>query len=181
MCLLFLLWSMLAFSLDGNDRLVLELNDGTEVHGWFYSVDEEVLVVSGDNRFTPIPLEAIGRITRNEEPLPLEDFRGEVKTRLEALEAERANPPPLPHPLWVGGLSMVWAGSGHAVLGEWTDAKGYAVVEIVILGAGAYNLHRGSGLGVMVSLGALDLLFKLYSAGEAMQLARSRRARLKVD
>ena len=76
---------------------------------------------------------------------------------------------------------MLWAGGGHAVLGEWKEVKGYAIVEGVIIGAGIYNIYRRSSLGVLVSLGALDLLFKVYSAGEALYITRARRARLGVD
>ena len=176
-----ILCTLVAHALDGNDRLVLSIQGGPEVQGWFYSVDEHTLVVSGDNRFTSIPLDSIRAVQRNEEPMALEEFQSEVLTILAALEDERADPPPHPHPFVVASLSMLWAGAGHAVLGEWTEVKGYAVAEGVILGAAVYNIYRRSSAGVLISLAALDLLFKGYSAGEAVYLVRARRARLGID
>ena len=95
---LLMLWSMVAQALDGNDRLVLVLDDGVEVSGWFYSVDEESLTVSGDNRFTSVPLDAIRAVQRDEEPLALTNFHHEVRELLDARDRERASPPPHPHP-----------------------------------------------------------------------------------
>ena len=181
MSILLLLWSFLGYALDGNDRLVLQLQDGTEVRGWYYAVDTESLVLSGENRLTKVPIAAIESVLRDEEVLSIASFHAEVEVVLAAARAERANPPPHPHPVLVAGASMLWAGAGHALLGEWKEARGYSIVEGVILGAAAYNVYRRSALGVLVSLAALDLLFKLYAAEESMQLTRVRRARLAAE
>ena len=173
-----LLWTAAASALDGNDRLVIELGDGSTVAGWYYSVDEEELTVSGDNRFQSVPIDAITGVIRNDESLPLEELRLEIREILDANAAWREEPPPHPHPLVVGGLSMVWAGAGHAVLREWDDVKGYAILEGVVLGAAAYNIYSRSSLSVLVSLGALSALFRIYAASDSVRITQSRRARL---
>lgn len=180
-----LLWGLLylisAFAFDGNDRLKLQMEQGVEVSGWFYSFENGVLVVSGDNRFVSVPVSNIQAVECNDLPMPLDEFHGQIEMLVRQRIEEQANPPPHAPPFVVVGLSMLWAGSGHAVLGEWKEAKGYAVVEGVIIGTAIYNIYRRSSLGVLVSLGALDLLFKAYSAGEALYITRARRARLGLD
>ena len=51
----------------------------------------------------------------------------------------------------------------------------------VVFGAAAYNIYSRSSLGVLASLGALSVLFRVYAASDAVRITQSRRARLGLN
>ncbi len=167
-----------AAALDGNDSLVLQLAGGAEVRGWFYSVKDGVLTVSGENRFTPVPVSAVVGVQRDGAPLPLDVFHREVAQAQARLDAMRADPPPHPPAGVVIGASVLWAGAAPASVGNWKKAAAYSVVEGILVGTAAANVSQGSG-AVLVPLLGLDVLFKGYAAGEAVRVTRRRRDRLR--
>lgn len=167
-----------ALALDGNDSLVLRLAGGGEVEGWFYSVADGVLTVSGDNRFTRIPVSAVVAVQRDGEPLPMAVFQSEVDQAQALLDAMRADPPPHPPAGVVIGASVLWAGAAPASVGNWKKAAAYSVVEGVLVGTAIANARAGSA-AVLVPLLGLDVLFKGYAAGEAVRVTKKRRARLR--
>jgi hypothetical protein len=69
---------------------------------------------------------------------------------------------------------MLFAGTGHAMLGDWKAAGGYAAVEGVVLGTIALNvaLEDPRPLPALI---ALDVIFKIWAAQEAARTAKRRR------
>lgn len=165
--------------LDGNDRLKLSLATGEVVGGWFYDVDDQFIVLSGDNRFAEVPLALVVGVVHDGTPEPLDLFFEDVaqaRARSVVIGDLRA-----PAPAAVIGMSFVWAGSGHAALGDWRGFAGYSVVECAILGTAAWNISQEPNLAVLLPLAGLDLIFKGYAAGESARIARSRRSRLRGE
>jgi len=161
--------------LDGNDHLALSLSTGEVVEGWYYDADAQVVVLSGDNRFVEVPLSLVIGVVHDDEPEPLDVFFADVdQARQRSVALTTPMPPP---PGAVIGLSLVWAGAGHAALGEWRGALSYSIVECAVAGTAAWNITHEPNLAVLVPLAGLDLLFKGYAAGEAARIARSRRSR----
>ena len=111
--------------------------------------------------------------TRNGEPMSLPQLQSEVAEAWALLEAFRADPPPHPRPVTVVGLSMLWAGAGHAALGDRRGFATYSVVESVLLSSIALNVAINNPQP-LPSLIALDLLFKGWSARETARVARRR-------
>lgn len=167
-----------ALALDGNDELVLDLVGGAQVSGWYVGVDQGMIRLSGDNRFTDVPLDQVTAVRRDGEDLPLEEFHAEAEVAQQRLDALRADPPPTPAPAAVGTLSFAWAGAGHAAMGNWRGAATWAAVDAVILGAAAWNLLGERSLPATVPVLALDLLIKGAAAGDAARQARRRRRQL---
>jgi hypothetical protein len=167
-----------ARAFDGNDELVVTLIGGAEFHGWYLKAEDGILVLSGDNRLVELPVAAIASVTRDGAEMPSAQLQAELAAAQAAVDAYRSDPPPHPPVGVVVGLSMVWGGAGHAALGDWRTLAGYSVVEGALLGTGALNLSQGGSPGVLISLGAVDLLFRAYAAADAARIAKGRRARL---
>jgi hypothetical protein len=168
-----------ASALDGNDTLELELAGGTQISGWFYSVADGVLTVSGDNRFQSVPVASITSVRRDGDPLPLDRFHAEVSASQATLDAMRADPPPHPPSGVVIGAAVLWAGAAPAAVGDWKRCAAYSVVEGVLVGTAIANVSAGGG-AVLVPLVALDVLFKGYAAGEAVRVTKKRRGQLRT-
>jgi hypothetical protein len=107
-----------AMAFDGNDELVVALVGGAELRGWYLRAEDGVLVLSGENRFTEVPIAAIAGITRDGEVMERSAWQAELGAAQAALDAWRADPPPHPPVPVVVGLSLAWGGAGHAALGE---------------------------------------------------------------
>lgn len=167
-----------ASALDGNDTLELELAGGVQIAGWFYSVADGVLTVSGDNRFQSVPVAAVTSVRRDGAPLAMDRFHAEVSASQATLDAMRADPPPHPPSGVVMGAAVLWAGAAPAAVGNWKKFAAYSVVEGVLVGTAIANVSAGGG-AVLFPLLALDVLFKGYAAGEAVRVTKKRRGQLR--
>lgn len=167
-----------ALALDGNDALVLALEGGAVVQGWYVGIDDGVLRLSGDNRFTDVPLDQVVGVQRDGQPLDLSVFHAEAASAQAELEALRADPPRVAPPAVAFGASLVWAGAGHAAVGDWRAGAGWAAVDLVLLGAAAYTLGVQRSSGAAIPIVAIDLLVRAAAAGDAARLSRRERRRL---
>lgn len=167
-----------AAALDGNDELTLALHGGAIVTGWYVGVDAGVLRLSGNNRFTNVPLDQVQAVQRDGEPVELALFLAEAAQAQAALDALRADPPRTAPPAVAFGASLVWAGAGHAAAGDWKGAAGWAAVDAVLLGAAAWNLGAERSMGAALPIFAIDLLVRGVAAGDAARIARRERRRL---
>ena len=167
-----------AHALDGNDELVLELQGGARVEGWYVGVDRGVLRLSGHDRFADVPVSLVTRVTRDGAAMPLSLFLDEVSQAQADLDAFREHPPAHPPPLAVAGVSMLYAGAGHAALGDWKGAAGWAAVDTGILAVAAWNVWGDDRPAAALPALALSALIKAAAAGEAAHIARRRRRRM---
>ena len=170
----------MAAAFDGNDRLELELSSGEEVVGWHYVAKDGMLVLSGQNRFFEVPTVLVAHVRLDGQPIPLADFHAELAQDQLHLSALRAAPPPLPSPAAVTAASLLWAGSGHAALGDWSTAWGYFAVESVLWGTAAYTIFANGNLPILIPLAGVDIIFRWVAAGDASRRARSRHRQLRV-
>lgn len=167
-----------ARALDGNDELVLALDGGAVVRGWYVGVDQGVLRLSGDNRFTDVPLDQVVAVQRDGQPLELGAFQAEAAAAQAALDALRADPPRVAPPAVAFGASLVWAGAGHAAAGDWRAGAGWAAVDLVLLGAAAWTLGVQRSTGAAIPIVAVDALVRVVAAGDAARISRRERRRL---
>jgi len=172
------MWWLLAgaaLALDGNDRLVLELAGGEVVEGSYIRSGPDTVAISpAAGEIHEVPLVIVEQALVNGEPMPLEQLRAEAaaawQQTLLMVPPEQWNP----HPAGVAGASMLLAGTGHAMLGEWKAAGGYAAVEGVFLGTIALNVALEDPRPLPALIG-LDVLFKIWAAQEAARIAKRRR------
>ena len=163
----------LAAALDGNDALNLTLTGDVEVSGWFLRAESDRVVISSETGIIEVPLVLVESVQRNGEPMGAAEFQLEIAEAWSLLEAFRADPPPHPHPAAAVGLSLLWAGGGHAALGDWRGFATYSVVETVLLSSIALNVAINNPQP-LPSLIALDVIFRGWSARESARVARRR-------
>ena len=176
LALLFLVfWGGPARALDGNDVLTLELVSGEKVYGWYFETDAGVLVLTGDNRRREVPLDWVSAVNLNGDEISQVAFKAMLDEAQAELDAFRENPPPHPPPVVVSGLSWIWAGAGHAALGEWKKSGLYAMVDCVLWGTGAFAVLQGQQFAILIPLAGVEILFRGASAGQAARISRERR------
>ena len=154
------------------DRVTLTLTNGDTVEGWVLSWDDALVRLSGPDGVSVVPLSMVQTATGPDGPLEADAFRAALGP---GVAAPLRTPRRLASPTAAAGLSVLWAGAGHAALGEWRAASGYAVVDGVLVGAGVWAVQARQA-GALVSLIGLDLLFRGWSAAESARIARRRRA-----
>jgi hypothetical protein len=176
-----LLWSCTAHALDTNDRLELSLDGGEVVVGWFVRAEADAVVLSvrGLKRPTRVPLDIVAGIKQNGKSQPIGDFRVELKAAHDAWLAWLVNPPPHPPAVLAAAPSLVIPGAGQAMLGQWREAGGYLLGDLVVLGAGALELHGEQRLGVLLPLTGVALLLRVTSISDAARTAARRGQRLR--
>ena len=163
----------IAAALDGNDQLALTLTGGVEITGWFLRAEADRVVLSGDVGIVEVPVVLIESVMRNDEPMGEALFMGEVAEAWSLLEAFRADPPPHPHPAATFGLSLLWAGSGHAAIGDWRGFRNYSLIEGALLSSIALNVAVDNPQPIPTLI-ALDVIFRVWSARESTLVARRR-------
>lgn len=159
----------------GNDRFELALQGGTIVTGWYVSVDQGILRLSGDNTFTPVPIDLVVSVLWNDQEMALEDFREQLRQNQEALDLLRADPPRSVAPAVAGGLSLAWAGAGHVAVSRPREAVGWAVLDGALIGAAVWSIAGERSLGAAVPILALDGFVRIAAAADAARFARRQR------
>ena len=172
------LLSPLAHAIDGNDELHLELATGESVSGWFYSSQAGELELTGANTHRIVPIFLVSGVVRDGEPLDLALFHSELLARELAYARFREHPPPHPAPSVAFGASLLWAGAGHAALGDWRSFALYSIVEAGLVGTATWAALGEGTQGTLLPVAAVDLLFRGYAAGESARIARARRRAL---
>ena len=180
------LWLTLstASAIDINDHLILELDGGERVEGWFLRPEETSVVVSipSTGRLATIPLGIVKTVTINDAPIPVRDFRQEVDAEWAKVLTWRADPPPHPQPGYVAVSGVVVAGTGHAMLGEWKVATPMIVADTAFMGVMAMEA-AGAGTGrvdIFFTAALLSAVFKAYALSDGYRRARRRRVRLDI-
>jgi len=176
-----MLWGGAAQALDTNDRLTLTLTGGESVSGWFVRAEEGAVMLSvpGMSDLTRVPLSLVEGARTNGLRTDLEVLRREVAEANAQWQAWLADPPPHPPSAVAAGASVVIPGAGQAMLGEWKEASGYVVADLVLLGVGALELNGEQRLSVLVPLVGVDLILRMTSASRAAIVAARRRRRLR--
>jgi hypothetical protein len=162
---------------------VLSLDGGEELDGWFVRAEagSVVLHVPELGRATVIPLSVVKSVQCNQESWPVERFASEVTEAQRQYEAWLENPPPHPHPIILAGPSIVLAGTGHALLGDWEFAKGMMLLDGVAMGAMAIEGFGQQRVHIFYTAALVSLIFKAYAVSDASYRTRQRRRRLGLE
>jgi hypothetical protein len=165
-----------AWGLDGNDALVLQLAGDVVISGTFLRAEPDQIWLSSaeDSEIIAVPLILLENATINGAPVSLEQIHSEAAQSWETVRVLVGDQGWAPHPIPVSGASLLFAGAGHAMLGDGRAAGGYAAVESVLLGTIALNvaLEDPRSLPALI---AVDVLLKIYAAQESARMARRKR------
>ncbi|MGB0640257.1 MAG: hypothetical protein ACPGTU_13030 [Myxococcota bacterium] len=182
--LLFLLLTIgLAQGIEVNDQVALSLDGGEQVDGWFVRAEagSVVLHVPELGRSAVIPVSVVKAVQCNQEKWSLERFVSEVAEAQHRYEAWLESPPPHPHPVVLAGPSIVLAGTGHAILGDWEFAKGMMLLDGVAMGTMAIEGFGQQRVQVFYTAALISLIFKAYAVSDAAHRTRQRRRRLGIE
>ncbi len=178
------LWLLVnpAAAIDINDHLLIELQGGERVEGWFLKAEADSVVVSvpAEGTAVTVPFDILKSVTLNDAPIQLEAFRREVEAEWRALLMWRADPPPHPAPGVVAVSGVVVAGSGHAMLGEWGPGAPMIFADtafMTIMGLEASG-HGTGRVDIFFTAALLSTVFKAYALADGYRRAQRRRARL---
>ena len=168
-----LLFCAAAWALDPGD-----LVGGGEIYGTVKSAGPTSLALTGSNQEYRISLALVESALINGEQTTSAQLKEEAAElyHRQSMELSRlkANSP---KPLVVFGTSMLWPGAGHLMLGERTLGLGYATVEFLLVGTGAFFAYTKNYPSLLPLIG-VETLFRVYAVSDATSKAKRRRARI---
>ncbi len=156
---------------------------------WLYTVNGEVIqgawlgplpgwvVLTGEEDHR-VPLSELVEVRWRGEVIPVDRFRADLDAAWRAELSWRADPPPHPSPAVPAAASFLWAGLGHAMVGEGREAWRWAAVDAGLVGAAVLTAAVGAQPGAALTIGVVDLLVRGAAAGASARVARRTRARL---
>jgi len=178
-----LMWSIgLALAIDVNDQLSLQLDGGETIEGWFVRAGPDHVFIhiptTGDT--SRIPLNMVHRVEVNGGLVESGTFGEEVKAAHEAWQRWRSDPPPHPPASIVATSSLLLAGSGHAMLGDWGLAPGLLFADSVGMGVVAWEMGHQQRLNVLLGASVVSIVMKTYGATNSARAAKARRRKFGI-
>lgn len=164
-----------SFTFDPRMPLRVTIAGGLAIEGAFSRSDRDYLVI-----LTPAGERKLRRELVDEVQVGGTCFGGGAfLDLLRNWQAQRqVNLGPSPAPWLVGSASLLWAGAGPAMLGNWQDFVGYSMVELSFAGAGLWFVSE-RGYGMILPIVLLDGIVRAYATGDSVGTARARkRARI---
>jgi hypothetical protein len=163
-----------AWALAPYDPVELGLAGGTTLEGVYLGpVSPSALSLVLDGRTVTVELALVETVTVAGATETPEGFALAVADAWARRSVPFEGPTPLPGVAL--GASLLFSGSGHALLREGRTFRGYAVLETVFLGTEAFALLYDQNVGLFLSVAAVDVLFRGLSAADAHRIARRRR------
>ena len=169
----------LMLALEANDVVRVELVAGGEMEGRVLEGDDETFTLTFDNRAEPVPWTVVGKAWVNGTAIEVPELQRQV---LEFDSSRRVDLPERrwPHPLVVGSASMLWPGTGQLLLGDVGTFVGYSAIELGLLGGMAWWIVVEQNAAPLVTLGALSIAFRVWSAADAVYVTKKRRSAVAV-
>jgi hypothetical protein len=165
-----------AWALSAYDDVALALAGGTTIEGKFLRAASETSVhVMVEDEIVTVQLALVETVKVNGAAQDLAPFREDVAeawvTRL------RPDPRPQPLPGVALGSSLVFAGTGQALLKQGPAFRGYAALQVACIAMEAVAVFYAKDAGLLVTVGALDVGLRGLSGVAAYRTARFRRTR----
>lgn len=163
------------WALEPSDDVTLGLAGGTTIEGQFLRAASESSfnVMVGDQIVT-VQVALVESVEVNGAQKDLAPFRQEVSDNW-AHRYLDLGPTPLPGVAL--GSSLLFAGTGQALLKQGPEFRGYAALEVVCLAMEAVAIFYAEDAGLLITVAAIDVGIRGLSGVAAYHEARSRRAR----
>ncbi len=149
---------------------------GQRFDGAFVAIEGEALAISTREGLVELPLPIVVSVEVEGVEYSREAFLEGVHAWALMAKAQALSTPP---PALVGASSVLWAGAGPAMLGDWDGFLAYTVLEASFIGAGAVMVWNEQ-YGPLLPLAALDLFLHIWAGTDAVREARRRRRRAKL-
>ena len=151
--------------------VTLQLVDGREVVATTLGFSEEALRIRAFDGPATIPFALIASCSWGEHRITGSEIPAAMDAWMVGLAARYPHPP---SPLLVGAASAIFPGAGHLLLGEWSDAARYGLLESVFLGTSVFLLFTAQA-GAVLPVLALDLTLRAVTVSETGREAQRRR------
>jgi hypothetical protein len=164
-----------AWALEPADDVTLGLAGGTTIEGKFLRAASETSfhVVVGTQIVT-VQVALVENVKVNGAEQELAPFRDDVAA---AWGVRHLDLGPTPLPGVALGSSILFAGTGQALLEQGPEFRGYAALQVACLALEAVAIFYAEDAGLLITVGAIDVGIRGLSAAAAYREARFRRAR----
>ena len=165
-----------AWALSASDDVTIGLAGGTTIEGKFLRAASEtsfnVLVA---NEIVTVQVALVETVEVNGAVQDLAPFREDVAASWATWVGTDLGPMPLPGVAL--GSSILFSGTGQALLKQGPEFRGYAALQIACLALEAVAIFYAEDAALLITVGALDVGLRGVSGVSAYQEARFRRAR----
>jgi hypothetical protein len=163
------------WALEPADDLTLGLAGGTTIEGKFLRAASETSfnVMVGDQIVT-VQVALVETVTVNGADQELDPFRAEVA---EGWATRHLDLGPTPLPAVALGSSILFAGTGQALLKQGPEFRGYAALQVACLAMEAVAIFYAEDAALLITVGAIDVGIRGLSGMAAYREAGFRRAR----
>lgn|GEM_PF-7058806 len=151
--------------------VTLELVDGSEVVAMTLGFSEEALRVRTFDGSATVPFALISSCRWGENRISGAQIPAAMEAWMVGLAGRYPHPP---SPVLTGVASAIFPGAGHLLLGEWSDAARYGLLESVFLGTSIFLLFTAQA-GAVLPVLALDLTLRAFTVSETGREAQRRR------
>jgi hypothetical protein len=156
--------------------LEVQLLGDQRYEGAFVGLEDQRLLLSTREGVVELPLPALVAVTIEGQRYSPEAFlEGTRRWGRQLIESSARVPPPV----LVAGASVLWAGAGPAVLGDWKGFAAYSLLEASFIGAGAVMISNDQ-YGPLLPLAALDVLLHVWAGSEGVRESKRRRSRARL-
>jgi hypothetical protein len=163
------------WALEPSDDVTLGLAGGTTIEGKFLRpASETAFNVMVDDQIVTVQVALVETVRVNGADQDLAPFRAEVA---EAWANRHLDLGPTPLPGVALGSSILFAGTGQALLKQGPEFRGYAALEVACLAMEAVAIFYAEDAALLITVGALDVGIRGLSGMAAYHEARYRRAR----
>ncbi len=165
------------WAVDPSDDVTIGLAGGTTIDGKFLrAASETSFNVMVDQEIVTVPVALVESVEVNGAPQELAPFRAEVAEKWANRHLDLG---PTPLPGVALGSSILFAGTGQALLKQGPEFRGYAALQVACMAMEAVAIFYAEDAALLITVGAIDVGIKGISGVAAYREARFRRARLR--
>ena len=163
------------WAVEPSDHVTLALAGGTTIDGQFLrAASETSFNVMVEERIVTVQVAVVESVRVNGTDEELGPFRQEIAENWANRHLDLG---PTPLPGVALGSSILFAGTGQALLKQGPEFRGYAVLEVACLALEAVAIFYAEDAALLITVGAIDVGIRGLSGAAAYHEARYRRAR----
>ena len=163
------------WAVEPSDQVTLGLAGGTTIEGKFLrAASETSFNVMVDEQIVTVQVALVETLRVNGADQELAPFRAEVA---EGGANRHLDLGPTPLPGVALGSSILFAGTGQAMLKQGPQFRGYAALQVACMAMEAVAIFYAEDAALLITVGAIDVGIKGISGVAAFHEARYRRAR----
>jgi hypothetical protein len=166
----------LSLAIAPNESIDVRLVGGAEISGRVSRIQSDGVEVTTDVGRSFVSLQLVESVVLQARTLDQAGLSKEIADRLRYEVVRLPRDGHTSNPFLVSAASFVLPGAGEAMLGDWPQARGLFVADLLVLGLGSYLWFVQKDRPAAVPLFGLDLIFRMTSANQVFRSSSRRRA-----